>query len=92
MSPFCISRQASGETACVLHAPSLPDPITRSLADQLVSNMIHDVRIVEAAPLVRPPALDIDAGLVLQVGQVEIVPRVGCRRRLRDIEGRSPGR
>lgn len=92
MSPFCISSQASGETACVLHAPSLPDPITRSLADQLVSNVVHDVGIVEAAPLVRPPALDIDAGLALQVGQVEIVPGAGCTRRLRDIEVKGPGR
>lgn len=55
-------------------------------SDQLVSNVVHDVCVVEAAALVRPPALDIDAGLALQVGQVEIVPGVGRRGRLRDVE------
>lgn len=67
-----------------MHAPTLPDPVTRSLADQLVSNVVHDVGIVEAPPLVRPPALDIDAGLALQVGQVEIVP--GAGRIQREVE------
>jgi hypothetical protein len=46
--------------------------------------VIHDVGIVEAPPLVRPPALDIDAGLALQVGQVEIVP--GAGRMQREVE------
>lgn len=58
-------------------------------SDQLVSNVVHDVCIVEAAALVRPPALDIDAGLALQVGQVEIVPGVEYGGRLKDVEVRS---
>lgn len=57
--------------------PSSGLPTPNSLPpgpDQLVCDVVHDVGIVEAAALVWPPALDVDAGLALQVGQMEVVP------------------
>lgn len=45
--------------------------------DQLVRNLVHDVGIIQSATLVLPPALDIDAGLLLKVWQVEVVPARG---------------
>lgn len=59
--------------------PSHPGPGP----DQLVCDVVHDVGIVQATALVRPPALDIDAGFALQVGQMEVVPGVGAGGRLR---------
>jgi hypothetical protein len=56
--------------------PLSQDPLPLPGPDQLVSNVIHDVGVVEATALVGPPALDVDAGLTLQVGQVEVVPGV----------------
>lgn len=59
--------------------PSHPGPGP----DQLVCYVVHDVGIVQATALVRPPALDIDAGFALQVGQMEVVPGVGAGGSLR---------
>ena len=55
-----------------------PESCERGTAqtDQLVGHLVHDVGVVEAAALVLPPALDVDAGLLLKVGQVEVVPVV----------------
>ena len=44
--------------------------------DQLVGHLVHDVWVVQPPPLVLPPAFDVDAGLLLKVGQVEVVPAV----------------
>lgn len=73
--------QAAGQAAlCVAgEAPKLgkalrSTPRPQPGPDQLVRDVVHDVGVVEAATLVGPPALDVDAGLALQVGQMEVVP------------------
>lgn len=58
--------------------PWLPPSPART--DQLVCNLVHDVGVIQPAALVLPPALDVDAGLLLKVGQVEVVPAGGGRR------------
>lgn len=73
--------------------PPLPFPShPRPGPDQLVCDVVHDVGIVQATALVRPPAPDVDAGFVLQVGQMEVVPGVGAGGRLRTgCPGRRAG-
>lgn len=77
LSPFCDTLQRGTRTLDVPHAPShLP-----ARTDQLVRNLVHDVGVIQSAALVLPPALDVDAGLLLKVRQVKVVPARGGRRR-----------
>lgn len=44
------------------------------LTDQLVSDLVHHVGVVEPPPLVLPPAFDVHTRFLFKVGQVEIIP------------------
>ena len=66
-------------TVCINFSSGLyPESCERGKVqtDQLVGHLVHDVGVVQAPALVLPPALDVDAGLLLKVGQVEVVPVV----------------
>lgn len=87
---------ALGTQVCALQAtPASPATLTPLLPpagpDQLVSYVVHDIGVVQAATLVWPPALDVDARLAFQVGQVEIVSKKRSES-LRPGEVGGPGR
>lgn len=44
------------------------------MTDQLVSDLVHHVGVVEPPPLVLPPAFDVHTRFLFKVGQVEIIP------------------
>lgn len=80
---FYVSRQnmeglagGRGGGERLSYAWDRPQPLSlpRFRTHQFVSNLVHDVCIVETPSLVLPPALDVDAGLLVKIGQVEIVP------------------
>lgn len=75
----CGDVQGPGCASCQCHTPSSLSP-TPTCTDQLVRNLVHDVGVIQSAALVLPPALDVDAGLLLKVWQVEVVPERGDRR------------
>lgn len=64
---------------CLMSNPMPQLPPSPAHTDQLVCNLVHDVGIIQPAALILPPALDVDAGLLLKVRQVEVVPARGRR-------------
>lgn len=64
-------------TICVTCGHRLPVKVCRlrvAATHQLICEVVYDVGVVQPPPVVLPPALDVDAGLPLEVWQVEVVP------------------
>lgn len=42
--------------------------------DQLISDLVHHVGVVQSSSLVLPPALDVDTWFLFKVGKMKVIP------------------